>query len=268
MSIAPKKFVFITEESKVNLADAAKTRDKKRGENVLFWHRKLQDYMWATNEEIMEQVEMWRAKGCFFAAEYNSVSKQIEGKDYHLMVVQNKDGPMGFDPLGSGFDDGVYLVDGLIYVFKHKENRDSCAEYLNRPMTSKGAKRAKAEAALAENIEMTFDFDATYTMDDNYENSKNWAGFRTKRLADWTFKVKKEPMTRNKTQIIYMIWLKAAAALVEWKAKGMTSYETGSYLKIYKTKGAKGKKVLLKEIKLEITWSGQTFEFTDGESNF
>jgi hypothetical protein len=261
MSIAPKKSVFITAESKVNLAEAARGRDKKRGENVLFWHRKLQDYMWATNDEIMEQVEMWRAKGCFFAADYNCITKQIEGKDWYLMVVQNRDGPMGMDPLGSGFDDGVYMVDGLIYVFKHKENRDSCAEYLNRPMTSKGAKRAKAEAQLAENQEMTFDFDATYTEDDNYENAKNWAGFRTKRLADLSFKIEKEQWTRNRVQIVYMIWLKAAEALAEWKAKGMTSYETGQYLKIYKSKGAKGKKVLLKEIKLEITWCGQTFQF-------
>jgi len=131
------------------------TQGRLKGETVFYFHRKIRQFMWATNEQMLEQIEMWRSLGKFRSLEYNCETKKIKGKDYYIMVVQFSDGnELGMDPFGlGGFDDQTYVVDGLIYAFTRKENRDMCHEYLNRPMTKNSAKRPKAESDI-ENLKL------------------------------------------------------------------------------------------------------------------
>jgi hypothetical protein len=59
---------------------------------------------------------------------------KINGQPWHILIVQ--EGTMedtreiGWDPLGFGIDDGMLMVDGYIYFFKNKENRDMVANYV------------------------------------------------------------------------------------------------------------------------------------------
>ena len=128
-----------------------KTCGRMKGETVFYMHRKTELFCWATNEDTMQQIEIWRSIGRFRSLDSNCETKKIKGKDYYIMVVQFNDGEeLGCDPLGFGaFDDQTYLVDGLIYVFRYEESRDMCHKYLNRPMSENSAKRQKAESDIA-----------------------------------------------------------------------------------------------------------------------
>jgi hypothetical protein len=126
-----------TKEQKQLLSRTIKDRQKSREETFFFYHRKAREVMWGNNTELTENMIAWRKQrkeGTLMIQPCNNRTKIIQGKTWYILVVQQlTDGIMddiGIDPLGIGFDEGAYLVTGLIYVFKHEANRDATYKYV------------------------------------------------------------------------------------------------------------------------------------------
>jgi len=112
---------------------------QKKGRKELFfcYHRGVQDFMWGNKDEATEQMKIWRQqkkKGILHMNPYNNQTKLINGQEWHILVVQQGATPetiesIGIDRCGLGFDD-TFLVDGFIYCFKQKENRDMIYKYV------------------------------------------------------------------------------------------------------------------------------------------
>jgi len=119
------------------LADRQK---KGRGELFFCYHRQLKDFVWGNKEEATEQMKIWRRQkkqGILHIAPYNNETKLINGTTWYTLVIQEGSSPetiksIGIDRMGLGFDD-PYIVDGLIYCFKQKVNRDAIYEYVMKP---------------------------------------------------------------------------------------------------------------------------------------
>ena len=115
-------------------------RRKKRGELFFCFHREANDFMWGNKEEATEQMKMWRKQkkqGKIHISPDNNETKLIHGTTWYILVVQEGSSPetiepVGIDRIGLGFDN-IYLVDGYIYCFKQKENRDAIYEYVMKP---------------------------------------------------------------------------------------------------------------------------------------
>jgi len=116
------------------LKDMLKDRQKTRGETFFFHHRKQDHLMWGNNEELTEQMKIWRKQrkdGIIKIMEYNNHTKMIQGQEWHILVVQDvEEWRNPIDPVGLGFDNGAFLVSGLIYCFKRIENRDATYKYV------------------------------------------------------------------------------------------------------------------------------------------
>lgn len=117
------------------LRRAVADRQKKvREETFFYWHERARQLMWGNNEELIAQMKIWRKqhkdKEIKIMA-YNNVTKQIGGKDWYILTVQNYDeSPANPCRLGLGFDGGAYLVSGCTYIFKHEHNRDATYKYV------------------------------------------------------------------------------------------------------------------------------------------
>jgi hypothetical protein len=111
-------------------------RRKSRGETCFYWHRERQEAMWATNEDIQDQVKLWKKQmkdgDELQFLESNCQTKLVNGEEWHILVCGHKTKDFGIDPLGMGIDDGIFVVSGLIYWFRHKDSRDALVAYLNK----------------------------------------------------------------------------------------------------------------------------------------
>ena len=126
-----------TNDMKSLLAETVNDRQKFRDETFFFLHRQLKLVMWGNNKELTEQMICWRKQrkeGVIKIQPCNNRTKTIQGKTWYILVAQQlKDGEIentGIDPLGFGFDEGAYIVTGLIYIFKHEANRDATYKYV------------------------------------------------------------------------------------------------------------------------------------------
>jgi hypothetical protein len=110
------------------LKDMVNDRQKTRGETFFFRHATQDKLMWGNNVELTEQMKIWRKQrkdGIIEIHDYNNHTKQIDGTDWHILVVQQTGGDLGpIDTLGFGFDN-VFMVSGFIYCFKSIRNRDA-----------------------------------------------------------------------------------------------------------------------------------------------
>ena len=115
-------------------------RQKARNEIAFAYHRQAQDTMWINKQEMTDQMKVWRKQkkeGVLHLNPFNNQTKVIGGKTWYVFVVQLGPDPehiksIGPDPLGFGFDDGMFIVDGMIYAFKDEKNRDMTYEYIMR----------------------------------------------------------------------------------------------------------------------------------------
>ena len=113
-------------------------RQKERGELFCFFHRKCNKLMWGNKPELVDQMKQWRKQkkqGILHLNPKNNRTKVINGVTFYILVIQQGSSPetidpIGIDPFGGGFDDGMYLVDGMIYAFKHEANRDAVFGYV------------------------------------------------------------------------------------------------------------------------------------------
>jgi len=122
-----------TKDKVAELKEHVKDRQKTRGETFFFRHATQDELMWGNNDELREQMKIWRKQrkqGVIEIHDYNNRTKQIDGKDWHILVVQQTGDDLGpIDTLGFGFD-SVYMVSGFIYCFKRIENRDATYKYV------------------------------------------------------------------------------------------------------------------------------------------
>jgi len=111
---------------------------KERGELFCCFHRKRKATMWGNKPELVEQMKIWRQQkkqGIIHFNPKNNRTKVISGQTFYILVVQEGSSPetikpIGIDPFGIGFDEGCYLVDGIIYAFVHEANRDAVFGYV------------------------------------------------------------------------------------------------------------------------------------------
>ena len=126
--------VMMTNNAEVREMMKTGGRRKSRGECVFYWHRQMQEVCWATNDEMREQAKLWKKsmkKGNKLQfLEHNCQTKLVNGEEWHILVCGHETDDLGLDPLGMGIDDGIFMVSGLIYWFKHKESRDTVFAYL------------------------------------------------------------------------------------------------------------------------------------------
>jgi hypothetical protein len=131
--------LYKTSDMRSLLSNMVEDRQKKRGEMFCFYHRKEAVICWGNKPELVEQMKIWRKQkkqGILHMNPKNNRTKIIGGQTFYILVVQQGSSPatidpIGIDPFGVGFDEGAYLVDGLIYAFKQEANRDAVFGYVN-----------------------------------------------------------------------------------------------------------------------------------------
>ena len=120
----------IAEALKETMAD----RQKSRGETWFCYHQAKQQKMWGNNEEMTEQMKIWRQQqknGKLMMEEENNQTVKIQGREWYILVIQpTNDNDCSIDPMGFGYDDGAFMVSGFIYHFTRKENRDAIYKYV------------------------------------------------------------------------------------------------------------------------------------------
>ena len=107
--------------------------DKKRGEICMFYHREAEDIGFNNKELVGADMKNWRTlrkQGKVEILEENNKKCKIKGRTYYILVVQIPNIRMGIDPTGMGWDDVSFLVDGYIYYFQTKVNRDMVYKYV------------------------------------------------------------------------------------------------------------------------------------------
>jgi hypothetical protein len=126
--------IITVKQQVAELKHHLKDRQKTRGETFFNHHRNKDGLMWGNNEELTEQMKIWRKQrkdGIIKIMDYNNHTKMIQGQEWHILVVQDvEEWHNSIDPVGLGFDDGAFLVSGLIYCFKRIENRDATYKYV------------------------------------------------------------------------------------------------------------------------------------------
>ena len=126
--------IVSTKHMTAMLKRVTEDRRKTRGETYFFYHQGVKDFGWGNNDELKQQMKIWRKQrkdGLIEMLECNNHTKQIQGKDWHILVLQQTGEDMGsIDPTGFGFDDGAFVVSGFIYCFKRIENRDATYKYV------------------------------------------------------------------------------------------------------------------------------------------
>ena len=133
--------MIISKDSVHNAYEVWKSTTKKT-DSVMFCNMELYKetgfFSCMNNTEMKTQMRMWRKiakKGGLTIRFINSKSKTLDdGKTWHWLVVQ----PTGYyaiDPLGA-FVLGE-MVNGFIYCFKSKENRDIVQEYVMKGLDQK-----------------------------------------------------------------------------------------------------------------------------------
>jgi hypothetical protein len=105
-------------------------KGQRADETVFFAHRASGCFAWLTNDHLKSEMKNWRKmrrEGKLTIHPDNSETHTIDGKEVHTLVIT--EGSVGWDPLGHVFEDRI-LVDGLIYAFTIKENRDRVQAYV------------------------------------------------------------------------------------------------------------------------------------------
>jgi hypothetical protein len=106
-------------------------------ELCIAWHRKLGKAGWGDKKSCEDNMRNWRKakrQNKLYINPKESREVKINGEPWHILIVQEgtpeNTRQIGFDPLGFGMDDVQILVDGMIYFFRNKANRDMVANYV------------------------------------------------------------------------------------------------------------------------------------------
>jgi hypothetical protein len=111
-------------------------QEKTKDDICWFYHVRGQGIAVMNIGELKEQMREWRkmaVQGKLKIMDYNSKTKTIFNKEWHILVVQiYENGEQKYqapDPVGMLMN---FMVSGYIYAFQKKSNRDDVAEYVMR----------------------------------------------------------------------------------------------------------------------------------------
>jgi len=106
-------------------------------ELCIAWHRHERHAFWGGKKSLEQDMRNWRKakrQNKIYINPEESREVNINGKPWHILIVQEgtpeNTHQIGYDPLGFGIDDKIILVDGMIYFFKNKANRDMIVDYV------------------------------------------------------------------------------------------------------------------------------------------
>ena len=116
-----------------NMLDFA-VKNKQKSDIAFAYMRSIDNICYMNKEELRPQMITWkkqRKEGMLTIDERNNKTREIAGKTFHILVLQQvKNGEIdsiGLDMMGLGFG---FAVDGLVYAFKSIENRDATYKYV------------------------------------------------------------------------------------------------------------------------------------------
>jgi hypothetical protein len=125
------KFYNMKEMGDLTTETIATRQKQTRGEICFYFHHAIGDTAWCNKAEIQEESKRSRKlvkKGLLTMREENNKTLEIDGKNYHLFVVQHTDDTSNnIDPLAMA--NGL-MVDGWVYFFTQKHNRDVLYKYI------------------------------------------------------------------------------------------------------------------------------------------
>tara|TARA_R110000822_G_scaffold40112_1_gene109464 strand:- start:369 stop:902 length:534 start_codon:yes stop_codon:yes gene_type:complete len=99
----------------------------------MFYSREAEDMGYNNKEFVRMEMKNWcklRKQGKIEMLEENNLDCKINGRQYYVLVIQCPNECVGIDPTGLGWDDGCCFVDGYIYYFQKKVNRDMVYKYV------------------------------------------------------------------------------------------------------------------------------------------
>lgn len=117
-----------------NMLDFA-VKNKQKTDIAFAYMKAVDNICYMNKEEMRPQMITWkkqRKEGILTINERNNQTKEIAGKIFHILVLQQLKSngeidSIGVDMMGLGFG---FMVDGLVYVFKSIENRDATYKYV------------------------------------------------------------------------------------------------------------------------------------------
>jgi hypothetical protein len=126
------------EQARSDLAMHLVNRNKPEGEMFFCFHRQRNEYMWGNKQharKLMIELRNMKKAGKIHLNAKNNRTRIKGGKQWHILVLQGGSSPetfvsVGIDQIGLGFDDEMLLVDGYIYAFRSKTNRDLVFNYV------------------------------------------------------------------------------------------------------------------------------------------
>ena len=108
---------------------SAMKNDKQKGDICLFRHKATNTICWNDREDWQIQMKSFRnarKDGFLKILEKNNQTVHIRGRPMYILVIHQDD---NIDTFGFGFDTPLF-VDGFIYAFLKKENRDASYKYI------------------------------------------------------------------------------------------------------------------------------------------
>ena len=124
-------FLRATHEQELKHFLYTKTKD----DIGIFYHHGKKQYSIFNIEEWTTEMKRFRKyvkKGEGIINPKNHRNPIIQGKQFYTFVFQDPDMSKNpqFDPMGLTFEDGTFVVSGMIYAFRKKENRDMSYKYI------------------------------------------------------------------------------------------------------------------------------------------
>jgi len=100
----------------------------------IFYHDSIDAFMCFNKDEIKLQMCLWKKlliSGDIYVFDQNCKTKTINGVQYYLLVIQGNN-IQEIAKSGLVFDNESFIVSGLIYMFKSKQNRDDVFKWLSK----------------------------------------------------------------------------------------------------------------------------------------
>jgi len=108
---------------------------KESSDLCLFFHHDNKDFGVLNKQELEQQMRYWKKEAKakkLQIREHNNQTKIVDGKEWHILVIQpyNDDKLSDYNPCLFGALVLNFMVQGYIYAFDNKNNRDMIYEYV------------------------------------------------------------------------------------------------------------------------------------------
>ena len=108
---------------------------KKSSDLCLFFHHDEKEFGLLNKHELEQQMRYWKKEvkaNKLKIREYNNQTKIVDGKEWHILVIQPYDDNKlpDYSPCLFGMLVLNFGVSGYIYAFDNKNNRDMIYQYV------------------------------------------------------------------------------------------------------------------------------------------